>query len=114
MRNLGFKDIFTVSRILKKMNIKFEYQPGMDEKAIGTLFIQSFIESIGSAEAEVTAFLADLKGLNVEEIKNLSLDDTFDMIMEFKDLPDIQNFFTRVSKLMGESSQSSSLAATLT
>lgn len=100
MRALGFKDVFTVSRILKKMNLKVEFQKGMSESQMGTMFIQAFIENIGSAEKEVTGLLADLKGLKEPEIEKLTLDETFDMIMEFKEMPGLQSFFTRVSGLM--------------
>lgn len=100
MRKLGFSDLFTVSRILKKMKLQVEFQEGMTQDQMGTAFLLSFIESIGAAEEEVTGFLADLKGLKVDEVKNYDLDQTFELIMEFKDIPDIQSFFTRVSKLM--------------
>lgn len=100
MRKLGFKDIFTVSRILKKMKLQVEFAKGMTEEQMGTKFILAFVESIGEAEEEVTGFLADLKGLNDKQIKDLDLNQTFDLIMEFKEIPDLQDFFTRVSKLM--------------
>lgn len=100
MRELGFADVFTVSRILKKMNIRAEFQTAMSAQQVGIVLMQQVLESLGDAEKEVTAFLADLKGLKEAEIKKLSLDETFDLIEEFKELPQLKSFFARVSKLM--------------
>ncbi|MEO7904641.1 MAG: hypothetical protein ABIR91_02505 [Candidatus Saccharimonadales bacterium] len=100
MRELSLKDVFTVSRILKKMQIRFEFEGNVSQNQLASLFIQAFIENIGAAEKEVMEFLADLKGVKAKDLEGYSLDETFDLIMEFKEVPGLASFFTRVSKLM--------------
>ena len=100
MRELGWKDVFTVSRILKKMQIRFEYQEGMTMEQMGTRFFQAFLENIGDAEKEVTAFFADLKGIKPAVLEAYNMKETMEVIKEFKELPDLQAFFTSVSNSM--------------
>jgi hypothetical protein len=100
MRELKFTDVFTVSRILKKMNIRAEFQAAMSAQQVGIVLMQQVMESLGEAEKEVTAFLADMKGIKESEIKKLTLDETFDLIEEFRSQPQLTSFFARVSKLM--------------
>lgn len=100
MRALGWKDVFTVSRILKKMQVRFEYQEGMTMEQMGTRFFQAFIENVGDAEKEVTAFFADLKGVKPSVIEKYTMKETMDVMKEFKEQPDLQSFFTSVSSSM--------------
>jgi len=100
MRALGWKDVFTVSRILKKMKIRFEYEEGMTMEQMGTRFFQAFLEHIGDAEKEVTAFFADLKGVKPSVVEKYTMKETMETMKEFKELPDLQSFFTLVSDSM--------------
>lgn len=100
MRQLKFKDTFTVSRILKKMKIKPDVKDGITQEEFGAAILFKFIENLGDAEEEVTAFLADLKGIKSEELSELDMDQFGEIIEEFKNLKGLQGFFMQVGKLM--------------
>jgi hypothetical protein len=99
MRNLQFKDVFTVSRILKKMQLKFDVK-GLTQEELGAKLIYQFVENIGEAEEEVTNFLADLKGIDKARLQSSPIDEIFSLIEEFKKLPGLSAFFTQVGKSM--------------
>lgn len=100
MRNLVFKDTFTVSRILKKMNIRPNVVEGMTQEQFGAEIFFKFIENIGDAEGEVLSFIADLKGMKPDELANLDFDQVATVIDEFKEMKGLKGFFTQVGKLM--------------
>lgn len=100
MRSLKLKDAFAVSRILKKMHIRPDIAEGMTEQHFGTELIMKFVENIGEAEEEVLAFIADLKGMDKEELANLDFEEAATLIEDFKNLKGLQGFFTQVGKLM--------------
>ncbi|PSL42125.1 hypothetical protein B0H99_101373 [Planomicrobium soli] len=102
MRELSWKDVFAVSRILKKMQIRFEYKEGMTMEQMGTAFFQAFIENIGEAETEVTKFFADLKGVKPAVIEKYTMKETLELIKELKEMPDLQSFFSLVSESMNQ------------
>lgn len=99
MRNLELRDVFTLSRILKKMQLKIDTK-GFSAEELGNNLLFQFIENIGEAEKEVTEFLADLKGIDVERLRSSSIEEVFAMIDEFKELPGLNTFFTQVGKSM--------------
>jgi hypothetical protein len=100
MRSLKLKDAFTVSRILKKMQIRPDISDGITQEQLGAEIIFKFIENIGDAEEEVIAFLADLKGMKPETLTELDFDEVVNILEEFKNLKGIQGFFQQVGKLM--------------
>jgi replication fork clamp-binding protein CrfC len=100
MRNLVLKDAFAVSRILKKMQIRPEVKEGTTQEQVGADLIFKFVENIGEAEEEVTALLADLKGVNPEELANMDFEEVANLIEDFKNLKGLQSFFQQVGKLM--------------
>ncbi|OLS34455.1 hypothetical protein BTR22_18665 [Alkalihalophilus pseudofirmus] len=100
MRNLGFSDVFKVARILKKLDVKMDIQPGMTQEQLGGQMMLRAAENLGNAEAEVTDFVASMKGISKEDAEKMSFGDLVDFLEEFKKLPDIQRFFSSVSKLM--------------
>ncbi|WP_100406265.1 hypothetical protein [Bacillus solitudinis] len=100
MRSLVFKDVFTMSRILKKMQIKPEYKKSMSQEELGIEIMLKVVEGIGDAEQEVTAFLADLKGIDVGRLATFDAEETFALIEEFKEHPQVNSFLQRAIKLM--------------
>lgn len=92
MRELKGKDIFTFSKILKKMDLKLEKQEDM--QAVMIDIMKKAVENINLAEVEVNSFLADLENKSVEEIENLSLKEYIDLLKEFKNKEEIASFFT--------------------
>lgn len=100
MRSLVFKDVFTVSRILKKMKIRPEIVDGISQEQFGAEVFFKFIENIGDAEEEVIAFIADLKGIKAKELANMDFEQVNNLIEEFKEMKGLKGFFTQVGKLM--------------
>lgn len=100
MRNLKFKDTFTLSRILKKMRIRPEMQDGMTQEQFGTELVFKFVENLGEAEEEVLMFIADLKGMDAKELADLDIEEVANLIDEFRNLKGLQSFFQQVGKLM--------------
>lgn len=112
MRNLKLKDAFTVSRILKKMQIRPNLSDGITQEQLGADLIFKFVENIGEAEDEVLAFIADLLGIKVDELKEKDFDELIAILEEFKNLKGIQGFFTQVGKLMTSNTSTSYSAGT--
>lgn len=100
MRNLKLKDTFAVSRILKKMHIRPDVTKGVTQEQLGADLLFKFIENIGEAEDEVLALLADLKGMNAEELAEQDFEEMANLIEDFKNLKGLSGFFQQVGKLM--------------
>ena len=98
MRDLKTKDIYRMSRILKKMELKIDEVEGKTQKQVGAELIKNVFENLHLAEKEANEFLADLKGMTVEEFEELSIDQTFEIIKEFKNIKGLSNFFGQASK----------------
>lgn len=98
MRNLKTSDIFKASKILSKINLKLDTKE-KTQSEIGQELITQFIENLWKAETEVNEFLGDLAGITGEEFSNLSLEESFKIIQEFKSLPDITSFLSQVGLL---------------
>jgi hypothetical protein len=100
MRELKLTDAFAVSRILKKMKIRPEVTENITQQELGAQLIFKFIEGIGDAEEEVIAFLASLKEMKPEELKELGLEEFLNILEEFKSLKGLNGFLQQVGKLM--------------
>ena len=105
MRELKTKDIFKMSKILKKMELKTDFKDidmtkTKDEvkKRVGIEFVKEVFENLHMAEEEVNEFLSDMVEMSVEEFKDLPLEKTFEIIKEFKNIPGLANFFKLASK----------------
>ena len=88
MRQLKTKDTFTMSKILKQMNLKFDAK---DEKGklknqaqFGLELFMNVIENMHLAEKEVNEFLADLLGMTVAEFEDLDIDRLDEVFELFK------------------------------
>lgn len=101
LRNLKTSDIFKISKILKKMNLKNELkvENGKTQQQIGAEFILTIFESLHLAEDEVNEFIGNLAGITKEEFSNLEIDKTLEYIEEFKNMKGISNFFKSASQL---------------
>jgi hypothetical protein len=98
MRALKTKDIFTVSRILKKMKIKPEVNQDTTQAQLGVELMIQFVQNLGEAEEEVSAFFADLKGITPAEFAELDLEETAEIINEFKQLKGLNAFLSQAFK----------------
>lgn len=92
MRNLKTGDIYKMSKILKKMNIKFDVDEKTTQEQMGVQMIQRILENIHLAETEVNTFLSELVNIKVEEFNELPLGDVMEIFTLFKDQKDISAF----------------------
>jgi hypothetical protein len=98
LRNLKTSDIFSMSKILKKMNLKIETDD-KTQKQLGAELVLTAFENLHLAENEVNEFLASLSGMDVKEFCELPIEKTFEIITEVKKLPGIANFFKSAGQL---------------
>lgn len=111
MRNLKTSDIFGLSRILKKMNIKEDIKklarnvtgttPEEKKKAEQNMeidLVMLFVENISSAEKEIYKFFADLTGKNAADIENMELSKFIDLVKELFNQDGFENFLSAVSR----------------
>lgn len=105
MRSLKTSDLFALTRIIKKMDIKSDIKALTKDisslsdedklKAKDALNIDLmllFVENIGSAEKEIYKFLSDLSGVEAKEIENQSPIKTIDMIKSIFEDEEIGDF----------------------
>lgn len=111
MRDLSFEDMFTISKIIKKMNIKNEIKvlimdAKKDKKADGENAAQSlgidvaliFVENIGSAEREVYQLFASLIEKKVEEVKKMKATEVFEIVKGLFENEDAKKVFSMALK----------------
>jgi len=98
MRELKGKDIFKMSKIMKKMNLKIDATEGKTQKQAGAELILSAFENLHLAENEVNEFLADMVGMKAEEFAELPLEKTLEIIKEFKQIPGLAGFFKQANQ----------------
>jgi hypothetical protein len=95
IRKVKGKDIFKISKILKKMNLdfsKYDFK-GKDNFKMGIQLIKDIFENIHLAENEFNEFLADLSGIKKEEISELGLKEYKELLFQLKEDDDIIGFF---------------------
>lgn len=98
MRPLKTSDIFKMSKILKKMNLKIEIGKEISQIQLGVEFVQRILENIHLAEDEVNAFLAEFVGLSAEEFSELEIEETIEIITLFKEQKGLANFLKLAGK----------------
>lgn len=110
LRPLVASDMGAICKIITAIGIRQfkecfkveDFQSGNAEQiGLGVVFDIAgiIIANIPKAEEEIQAFLANLTGMKVAEIKKLPLADYGEMIMEVVMKEDFQDFFKRVMKL---------------
>jgi hypothetical protein len=100
MRNLKTNDIYPMSKILKKLNLKKELDTKDKTQAqLGAELILSVFENLYMAQSEVNEFIGSMVGISGEEFGNLPLEESQAIIMQFKELPNISNFFKLAGQL---------------
>ena len=91
MRQLQTNDIFSMSRILKKLDLKFE-DSETDEELVLDL-IKKVAENAYMAQTEINSFLGELSGMTGDEFGKLPIKESLAIIKEFKQLDGINDFF---------------------
>lgn len=98
LRNIKGSDIFIMSKILKKMKLKPEVQPGMTQQQLGVDLFVLVLENLHLAQNEINEFMADLAGMTKEEFASLDIVDTMEVFAKFKEQKGVQVFL----KLLGK------------
>lgn len=98
MRPLKTMDVFRMSKILKKMELKLDIKDGMTQEQVGAQMIQQIAENLHQAEQEVNAFLSNLIGIKVEEFEELPIEDTIAILASFKDQKGVMSFLGQAGK----------------
>ena len=111
MRQLQTNDIFSMSRIMKKLDLKLDLKiDGPDEiegadglenektyENIGFDLILDLIKKVTEnaymAQTEINNFLGELSGMTGEEFGKLPIKESIAIIKEFKQLDGINDFF---------------------
>jgi hypothetical protein len=89
-----------MSKILKKMNLKFDVK-GKTQEQFGVEMFQSVAENLYLAQEEVNDFLGGLVGMSGEAFGELDIDESQEIRKQFKEIPQLANFF----KLAGQSTK---------
>ncbi|MEZ7173585.1 hypothetical protein [Sporosarcina sp. OR05] len=98
MRPLMTMDVFRMSKILKKMDLKLEIKDGMTQEQVGAQVIQQIAENLHQAEEEVNGFLADLVGIEAKKFAKLPIEETLEIFTLFKGQKGIMNFLKLAGK----------------
>lgn len=120
MRKLNFKDMFAVAEIIRKAKIRSELaalisgisaeksaktdktaeNAGKDEKnaenlveKVGISFLLMLIEAAPAVESEIYALIASIRGVEVEVVQNMSLDEIRDFWGALVAENDLNSFF---------------------
>lgn len=99
MRQLKMADIYKMSRILKKMDIKLDTKEKTQDE-VGSELIMKIVSNLDRAETEINEFVGSLIGMTGEEFAELPLMESQKYLEEFKNQPSLASFFERVGKLM--------------
>lgn len=114
LRKLQMKDIFPMSRIIKKIGIKeimkqaaaalekkeegSEQSTDAKQMQAGMEMLAVVLENIHLAEKEVTDFLASLAGMESEKFAKLDIEQLGSVFDQFKGLPGLSSFLKRASQ----------------
>lgn len=94
MRKLKASDIFAMSKILKKMDIKkhLKREEGQTNEEYGQNMFMTLLENIGEAEAEFNKFFGSLVNISEEEFGDLDIEGIFEIFEQFKEQDGISRF----------------------
>ena len=100
MRGLKTQDIYSMSRILKKMNIKMDAGGKQSAEQVGIDLMTKVFENLHQAQDEVNAFFGGLIGMTAVEFSELDIEHAGQVIGEFRKLKGLTGFFQLVAKSM--------------
>lgn len=107
LRNLKTSDIYPMSKILKKLNLRLETTEINDvgekvmktQTQLGVEMILAMFENLYMAENEVNAFFGGMVGISGEQFGELPIEESLEIIKQFKELPNLSNFFKLAGQL---------------
>lgn len=92
MRPLKTLDIYAMSKILKKLNVKLDVNEKTTQQQLGVQMFQRVAENLHLADAEVNAFLGEMVGIKAKEFNDLPIEDTLKIISLFKEQKGLASF----------------------
>lgn len=92
MRELKTSDIFKMSKILKKLDVKLQFDKDVTQQQAGAQMLQKVAENLHLAEEEVNGFLGELVNVSGKDFGNLPIKDAIKIISLFKDQEGIGSF----------------------
>lgn len=81
----------------KEIRDEFNARKG---NAIGAELLMTLMANLDSVKVDLANFLGNLVGLKGKEVLDLPLDEFANLIVEFKNKPELNNFFKSISSLM--------------
>ncbi|MFL0251410.1 hypothetical protein ACJDT4_13385 [Clostridium neuense] len=109
MRNLNLEDTFTITKMLKKMNIRKEIKecikdakktPGENNaESLGIDIALLVVENISSAEKEIYTLFSSLTEKKVEEVKKMGITEVVDTVKELFTNEDMKKVFSTALSL---------------
>lgn len=116
MRELRGDDLFVLLSIVGKLDIKDDFvkifeknseastnsetnaeKRGMEAAAN---LLQTIFKNMGAVKDDINVLLADLCGVNVNEIKKLGLKEYTSLLLNFFKKPELKDFFTSIASLL--------------
>lgn len=109
MRSFITKDIFTLSRLIKKLDIAKDIQAAIVKitnknknddslNALGVELFMALFDCLDRGEKDLVAFFADLAEVTPEEFQNMTLKQLGEFIHELKNMEGLTDFFTLAFK----------------
>lgn len=98
MRNLKTEDIFRLSAIIRKLNLKKELTKIANGKDISAelygaqLFLLIF-ENMDQAEEEICEFFADIAEMPSSEFRTMGIEKLGQFIYDLRSMPGVADFF---------------------
>jgi hypothetical protein len=97
MRKLKTQDIFRLSAIVRKLNLKKELQTlateGMSAEQYGIQLFLLLFENMDQAEEEICSFFADIAEMSVEDFRAMDLGQLGQFIAELREEKGLSDFF---------------------
>lgn len=110
LRELKGSDIFKVSGIIGKLDIKdelisvFKGEGSEDVEARGMEvmagLLQTIMVKLPEVEKDLNSFLADVAGMKLKEVQDLSLTDYMTLLQAFIKKEELLSFFKSITSLM--------------
>lgn len=104
IRGLIYKDIFPMSKIISKLNLKFKFDKGLTQEEIGIELATRVLGGLHLAEKDITDFISSLLQIKPKELEALGFDAFFDVFIQLSKSEEFDRFFKLASKLPSQTS----------
>lgn len=116
MKDLRFEDVFTISKIIKKMNIREEIKKSIKDttsnnddenkedhesfaESLGIDVALLFVENIPAAEKEVYSLFSNLTEKKIEDVKKMKATEVFEIVKSWFTNEDMKQVFSTALNL---------------